>query len=412
MALKVNKSHSDFWNDQSRFLISYGGAGSGKSFTTGQKLLVRIMSEPNHRGLICRKVARTLRVSVFQLFKDLIASIDMIDDFKINKSDMTITYVPNGSQLLFFGLDDIEKLKSIQGITFIWIEEASECEQNDIAELNRRLRGITSFYKQIILTFNPISHLHWIKEHFFDNPASQAAIYKTTYKDNAFIDEEYKAEIEQIKEFDIQQYNIYALGEWGVLNQNIVYHNYDNQKHVTDKQVEDFGTLHIGIDFNVGGCVGVVCGIVGGVAHVVDGFTAYDTDAIVGELMKYNKHDVILYPDASGKNRTANAPRSSIDILIEAGFEINAPAANGAIRDRVNCMNRLLAMDKMLINDSLERLIYSLQIQAYDKNGKPEKYDHHVKGSIDDWLDALGYFVARRFPLRESAININSVIKF
>lgn len=90
---------------------------------------------------------------------------------------MTITNTRNGSTLLFMGLDNIEKLKSIQGITGIWIEEVSECQKGDILELNRRLRGETKYYKQIILTFNPISHLHWLKEHFFDNPNSKASIY-------------------------------------------------------------------------------------------------------------------------------------------------------------------------------------------------------------------------------------------
>ena len=232
---KRNISHKPFFEDKSRWLISYGGAGSSKSYSTAQKILLdRIMQEPSHRYLVVRKVAKTLRVSVFQLFKDLISQLGEFENFKINKSDMTIEYLPNGSQLLFFGLDDIEKLKSIQGISSIWVEEASECEQGDILELNRRLRGNTASYKQIILTFNPISHLHWLKTHFFDNPNSKASIYRTTYLDNKFIDDEYKQEIEDIKNYDIQQYNIYALGEWGILNQNIVYFNYKHDKHFTE----------------------------------------------------------------------------------------------------------------------------------------------------------------------------------
>ena len=90
-----NLSHKPFFEDKSRWVISYGGAGSAKSYSTAQKILLdRIMQEPHHRYLVVRKVARTLRVSVFQLFKDLIAEIDELDNFKINKSDMTITYLP------------------------------------------------------------------------------------------------------------------------------------------------------------------------------------------------------------------------------------------------------------------------------------------------------------------------------
>jgi len=399
---KRNESHKKFFEDTSRWVISYGGAGSAKSYSTAQKILLRVLEEEKHKFLICRKVARTLRVSVFQLFKDLISDLDLSDAFKINKSDMTITYLPNESTLLFFGLDDIEKLKSIQGITSIWIEEASETEKGDILELNRRLRGFTPYYKQIIITFNPISHLHWLKEHFFDNPASKAHIYKTTYLNNSFIDEEYKSEIEDIKNYDIQQYNIYALGEWGVLNTNIVYHNFNYKKHTTALGLEDFEVLHCGLDFNIGGCVVVVCGIRDSKVYVVDGFAAYDTDAIVVQLQssKYNGKDFTLYPDASGKNRSSNASQTNIQILETAGYLVDAPSANPLVRDRVNCMNKMLATDRLYINDRVEKLIKSLQVQGYKPNGEPEKWDEHNGGAVDDWNDSLGYFIHRRFPLQ------------
>lgn len=401
-----NLSHKPFFEDRNRWVISYGGAGSAKSYSTAQKILFdRIMQEEGHRYLVVRKVAKTLRVSVFQLFKDLISVAEEFEHFKINKSDMTIEYLPNGSQLLFFGLDDIEKLKSIQGITSIWIEEASECDKGDILELNRRLRGHTKYYKQIILTFNPISHLHWLKEHFFDNPASTASIYKTTYKDNKFIDDEYKTQLEDIRNYDIQQYNIYALGEWGVLNNNLVYHNYEYLKHTTQLTINDFEVLHCGIDFNVGGSVCVICGIRDQKVYVVDGWAVYDTQQIADKLngSQYANHKKILYPDASGGNESANASRSSLEILRDNGLMINANKANPAVRDRVNAVNRKFARDEILINDKVEKLLFSLQTQAYLENGKPEKYNEHKGGAVDDWNDALGYFIAYKFPIQTYA---------
>ena len=399
---KRNESHKKFFEDTNRWVISYGGAGSAKSYSTAQKILLRVLEEEKHKFLICRKVAKTLRVSVFQLFKDLISDLDLFDDFKINKTDMTITYLPNESTLLFFGLDDIEKLKSIQGITSIWIEEASETEKGDILELNRRLRGFTPYYKQIIITFNPISHLHWLKAHFFDNPMSKASIYKTTYLNNSFIDEEYKIELEDIKNYDVQQYNIYALGEWGVLDTNIIYHNFNYKKHTTALGLDDFEVLHCGIDFNIGGCVVVVCGIRDNKVYIVDGFAAYDTDAIVVQLQssKYNGKDFILYPDASGKNRSSNASQTNIQILETADFLIDAPNANPLVRDRINCVNKMLATDRIFINDRVEKLVKSLQVQSYKPNGEPEKWDEHKGGAVDDWNDSFGYFISRKFNIK------------
>lgn len=404
MNFDVNGAYEDFWTDQTRFLIAYGGAGSSKSYSTAQKILSRIMTEEDHRYLVARKVAATLRVSVFQLFKELIYKLGIEDRFKINKSDMTITYLPNRSVLMFFGLDNIEKLKSIQGITSMWVEEASECVENDIAELNRRLRGETKYYKQIIITFNPISHLHWLKKRFFDNPASTAAIYKSTYKDNAFIDDEYKREIEDTKNYDIQQYNIYALGDWGVLSTNIVYNNYNFNKHISYNEVEDFGVLYCGIDFNIGGCVCVVCGIAGDEVHVVDAFASYDTDAMVSQLLTYKDKTMVLFPDASGRNRSTNASRSDVQILRDAGFRIDAAKTNGPVRDRINSVNKKFALGQLLLSKKVDKLSFALQTQTYKENGDPEKFGDHDGGSIDDYNDALGYMVSRKFPLHKQTV--------
>ena len=73
---KRNESHKKFFEDTNRWVISYGGAGSAKSYSTAQKILLRVLEEEKHKFLICRKVAKTLRVSVFQLFKDLISDLD------------------------------------------------------------------------------------------------------------------------------------------------------------------------------------------------------------------------------------------------------------------------------------------------------------------------------------------------
>lgn len=400
MKLEANKSHKAIFEDENRFLIVYGGAGSGKSVAVMQKILIRVLSEENHRFVIARKVARTLRVSVFQLFKDLISSLDLEDNFKINKTDMTITNIKNNSQLLFFGLDNIERLKSIAGITGIFVEEASETEQKDILELNRRLRGETKYYKQIILTFNPISHLHWLKAHFFDNPASKAHIYKTTYLDNSFIDEEYKQELEDIKNYDEQQYRIYALGEWGVLNGNIIHHRFNKDIHISNKTIHDFKVLCIGVDFNIGGCVAVVEGEdTDGISHIVEDFYAYDTENMIIELKnRYPDKIVNLYPDVSGGNRHTSSTVTDIDMLRQAGFYCIVPESNGATSTRYNACNRRFINSLIKVNPITAKKTYeALQLHSYDDKGMPEKFNTHP--AIDDYTDSFGYIIGRKYPI-------------
>lgn len=401
-----NKSHKPFFEDKNRWLISYGGAGSAKSYSTAQKILDRIINESDkkipHRFLVLRQVAKTLRASVFQLFKDIISELELNKAFKINKTDMTIEFIPNGNMILFAGLDDVEKLKSIQRITSMWVEESSETEMSAIMELNRRLRGFMPFYKQIILTFNPISHLHWLKSHFFDNPRDNVAIYKTTYLDNAFIDDEYKKEIEDIQLYDEQQYRIYALGEWGILNQNIIHHRFKPKEHLSDKTVNDFFVLHIGCDFNVGGSVCVVMGEDNqGISHIVDEFSVYDTENMIIELKaRYPQKQITLYPDASGDNRTTNSNKTDVDMLRDAGFYCLVPNGNGATSTRYNACNRRFMANNILINPKTARKTYeALQTHAYDENGKPEKFKEHKGGAIDDYTDAFGYIIVRMYPI-------------
>lgn len=204
----------------SRFLVLKGGGGSGKSIFAGQKVLERCTSEAGHRWLVCRKVARTLRESCFEQLCGQIGEYYPDSGAKINKSDMTITFA-NGSKIIFVGLDDVEKLKSIYNITGIWIEEASELKESDLNQLNIRLRGKTKYYKQIILTFNPISIKHWLKKRFWDHRDPRATVHESTYKDNRFARREDILTLESFKETDEYYYMVYALGMWGVTGKSV-----------------------------------------------------------------------------------------------------------------------------------------------------------------------------------------------
>lgn len=204
----------------SRFLVLKGGGGSGKSIFAGQKVLERCTSEPGHRWLVCRKVARTLRESCFEQLCGQIADYYPDAGAKINKGDLSITFA-NGSKILFAGLDDVEKLKSIYNITGMWIEEASELKESDFNQLNIRLRGKTKYYKQIILTFNPISIKHWLKKRFWDRRDPRATVHESTYKDNKFMRREDILTLESFKDTDEYYYMVYALGMWGITGKSV-----------------------------------------------------------------------------------------------------------------------------------------------------------------------------------------------
>lgn len=150
MQEKCNAAFLPLFFVDSRYLVLKGGAGSGKSIFVGQKICERVTTEEGHRVLVCRKVARTLRQSCFAQIVDQLSRYHPDVKVSKNQSDMVIKIEDTGSEILFAGLDDTEKLKSIYNITDVWIEEASEVEESDFLELDRRMRADSKYYKHTL----------------------------------------------------------------------------------------------------------------------------------------------------------------------------------------------------------------------------------------------------------------------
>jgi phage terminase large subunit len=231
-----NKVYRKHLNNLARTQIYYGGSSSGKSVFLAKRT-VRDVLKGGRNYLVCRAVAKTIKRSVFQEIKKVIKAWKLLAEFKINESDLTIT-CGNGYQILFAGLDDVEKLKSITPalgvITDIWLEEATEAEKDDVKQLSKRQRGGSEdISKRMTLSFNPILQTHWIYTEYFESIAwtddqteyisDELSILKTTYKDNRFLTRADVADLEN--ETDSYFYNVYTLGNWGVLG-DVIFTNW------------------------------------------------------------------------------------------------------------------------------------------------------------------------------------------
>lgn len=219
-----NKSFLPYLDNQDRYLVFYGGAGSGKSFFIAERYIYKLLNNSMCNILVVRNTGKSNRDSTFALFKQIITKWGMYKYFKINESDLRITCLLNQAQIIFAGLDDVEKLKSVTfsrgELTDIWIEEASEIQESDFNQLDVRLRG-QGAKKQITISFNPIDINHWLKKRFFDRKEERATVFHSTYKDNEFLDEDYKRLLESYKETDPYYYQVYCLGQWGVLGKTV-----------------------------------------------------------------------------------------------------------------------------------------------------------------------------------------------
>ena len=243
--MTINKTYKQIQAKDNRFIVCYGGAGSGKSHFIAQLIFLSLIGCLPVKWLVLRKVATTLKDSVFALIKDVIYREGAEGYFKINKSDKSIECL-TGNTLIMAGLDDPEKIKGVHGVSKVWIEEASEFSEKDFNQLNLRLRG-EGEKKQYYLSFNPIDIDHWLKARFFDRTDEDAFVLHTTYNDNAFLDAEYKKELESYREKDYYYYQVYCLGEWGAISSARVFHNYVVEDF--EYKIEDFKNVCYGMDF-------------------------------------------------------------------------------------------------------------------------------------------------------------------
>ena len=151
------------------------------------------------------------------------------DCFKFNRSPYSILNTVTDVEFIFVGLDDVEKVKSIQGIDRGWLEEATEVREiADLNVLRDRLRGFS--LTQLTLTYNPTDAEHWLNKEIHIPAAKGHFIFKTTYKDNLrllAIDPDYATRLEAYKDTNPNHYRIYAQGLWGKRLEGLVYPDYE-----------------------------------------------------------------------------------------------------------------------------------------------------------------------------------------
>ncbi len=223
-ASAFNSCYLPYLQAPQRTQIFFGGAGSGKSVFLAARAVLDALCGRN--TLAVRQVARTLGTSCFTEVNKAVARFGLQGFFRVNRSGMSVTCLHNGAQILFMGLDDTEKIKSVTPeagvLSDVWVEEATQTAWADVRQLEKRLRGPCRHPKRLTLSFNPVFRGHWLyREYFGDFPEDKGLlmredllILRTTYRDNRFLTEDDRRALEGEKDPYFRQ--VYTLGEWGV----------------------------------------------------------------------------------------------------------------------------------------------------------------------------------------------------
>lgn len=250
---KVSPAFENFifdWDYETYLLL--GGYGSGKSYQVAFKIILKLLEE-KRKCLVVREVFETLEQSCFDLFKEILEDMKLLteDVFEFRrrrtkvlaqKSPMQIKF-PNGSRIIFKGMDKPQKVKSINGVSIVWLEECSEIKYDGYNELLGRIRT-PNVSMHFILTSNPVSRDNWVYKRFFtyiDDKGKVKVIcreeefyekkclikngvyyHHSVPTDNPWLPDAYLRRLDNIKEYDYPLYMVARWGQFGVTGTRVL----------------------------------------------------------------------------------------------------------------------------------------------------------------------------------------------
>lgn len=412
------KPYYEIRKASTRFVVVYGGAGSSKSYSAHQNELIQLMTRRRNDTLVLRKHSVDNVLSTFKLFEDIITSWQCKHLFRFNRSsdNRRITYIRTGASLIFKGLDDVEKLKSIAGIQRIMIEEGNQITEDDFKQVNLRVRGVEDI--QITLLLNPISENHWIKTQMVNPPKygndgmqsegrynDRCTVLKFTYHHNKFLTDEDRQVYESYKTIDENFYRVYVLGEWGIENKDGKFAwAFSSNKHVQPTHHNTELPTWATFDFNVNPLACIVAQVYREEKRI-DFIECIKLDN--SDIYKMCERLLVNYPDAiwqvtgdaTGQNRQAIS-RDNLNyyhiIQQELGLhprQLYVPSVNPRVEENQLVVNYALQnWDIRVDPDRCGPLIYDLTYVSMTADKKIIK-DRTSQEKYADFLDAARYII-------------------
>lgn len=241
----VNPRFEDFvfdWDYKEYLLV--GGYGSSKSYHIAFKITTKCLKE-RRKVLVVREVYDTMRESCFDLFIEILDDMNLLEHNTNKRKSKKVRYktspmqliFPNGSKIIFKGMDKPGKLKSINGVSIVWLEEASEIKYAGYKELKGRLRHPT-LSLHFLLSTNPVGTENWVYQHFFRRTNEDGTetvilddrkLYKkrtivkngvyyhhSVVDDNYFVPQSYVNTLDEMATYDPDLYRVARLGQFGL----------------------------------------------------------------------------------------------------------------------------------------------------------------------------------------------------
>lgn len=230
-----------------------GGRGSTKSSFTSLSILLGLLQNPLCHVVVLRKVANTLRNSVYNQVDWAINALGLSDAFAARVSPLSFEYRATGQKILFLGVDDRNKVKSLKlpfgYVGIVWIEELDQFTgMEEIRSLLQSLlRGGERYW--VFYSYNPPkSRNNWVNEEaLFDR--GDRVVHRSTYRDvpQSWLGEQFIAEAERLREKNETLYRHEYLGEVTGTGGS-VFDNVEDME-MSDADIALFDRRYFGLDF-------------------------------------------------------------------------------------------------------------------------------------------------------------------
>lgn len=228
-----------------RYISLRGSSRSGKTICGIQILIIHCLTNPKSSITIARETQVSIKNTIFIDFKDQMEELQIWDDSRYNKVEMTYRF-PNGSFIRFIGLDDTTgKLRGMKS-DICMIDEVNTISLSSFVQLDIRTE------QYILMCYNPEIPTDWWGLDY--ETKDNGCVLISTWRDNVFLDQRIIDSINSLKETDHDLWLIYSEGKI-VPPREIVY----QKPQIYDEEPQGIRQTYYGLDF---GFARDVCAVV------------------------------------------------------------------------------------------------------------------------------------------------------
>jgi len=389
-------------DNTTKILGLVSGFGAGKTFAVARKAILLAMENPGCDGIVTEPNFPLLKQILVPEIKAALEYFDIPYEFKSADFEFHCMIKGVETRIICKSMEGYERLIGINAAWCIMDEfdtAKPELAYNAYIKLLGRLR--VGDKKQMVIVSTPEGYRAMYRI-FVEEADDNKKLLRAKTTDNYHLPQDY---IDTMRsQYPPELIEAYLNGEFTNLTSGTVYTQYDRTLNDTSTEDDGRSDIHIGIDFNVGAMSAVACLVKDNCVYAVDEYIGlFDTPELIATLEdKYAGRKVYVYPDAAGDARkSVQANVSDIKLLRQAGFNVRADSKNPSIMDRVNGLNTMFCNAqghrRCFINTvKCPEATKAFEQQAYDENTQmPDKKNGHDNRGID----ALGYLVAKLFPL-------------